>query len=203
MTEEESWDPIKPLVRRLTSRRIAQIWLHHTGHDTSKGYGTKTREWELDTVGILTNASGDESEDDGDEAATKIQLEFTKKRLCTPANFKQFATKILTCSEDGFTFEDGKKRPPGKTRDVVLSRAYVDTYLRLAADCEKSPGFDGAPVRKVSTDAIRDELKVRGFLEKDDRGQVTGKARKDFHKVKQALLARGDFVEKDDFVWKK
>jgi hypothetical protein len=29
---------------------IAQVWLHDTGHDTTKGFGTKTREWEMDTV---------------------------------------------------------------------------------------------------------------------------------------------------------
>ena len=55
MADEESWEPIKPMVRWLSERRIAQIWLHHTGHETSKGYGTKTREWEMDTVVSLTN----------------------------------------------------------------------------------------------------------------------------------------------------
>jgi RecA-family ATPase len=43
MAEEESWEPVKHLMRRISSRRSAQIWLHHTGHDTSKSFGTKTR----------------------------------------------------------------------------------------------------------------------------------------------------------------
>ena len=54
MGEEDSWAPIKDLVRQISSRRIAQIWLHHTGHDASRGYGTKTREWEMDTVMMLS-----------------------------------------------------------------------------------------------------------------------------------------------------
>ena len=44
MSEEESWAPVKALVRKISGRRVAQIWLHHTGHDNSKGFGTKTRE---------------------------------------------------------------------------------------------------------------------------------------------------------------
>ena len=46
MSDEESWKPTKHLVRRVTGRKIGQIWLHHTGHDGTKGFGTKTREWE-------------------------------------------------------------------------------------------------------------------------------------------------------------
>jgi RecA-family ATPase len=37
MSEEESWTPIKLPMRKLSRRRIAQVWLHHTGHDT-KGF---------------------------------------------------------------------------------------------------------------------------------------------------------------------
>ena len=54
MGEEESWAPVKLLIGKITSKRIGQIWLHHTGHDTSKSFGTKTREWEMDTVVKLT-----------------------------------------------------------------------------------------------------------------------------------------------------
>ena len=50
MSEEESWAPVKLLTRQLSGRRIAQVWLHHAGHDATKGFGTKTREWEMDTV---------------------------------------------------------------------------------------------------------------------------------------------------------
>src|SRR5580704_467484 len=56
MAEEESWAPAKLLIRKISSKRIGQVWLHHTGHDASKGFGTKTREWELDTVASLTAA---------------------------------------------------------------------------------------------------------------------------------------------------
>jgi hypothetical protein len=54
MKEEDAWRDTMPLIKALTKRRIGQLWLHHTGHDTSRGYGTKTREWQLDLVMHLT-----------------------------------------------------------------------------------------------------------------------------------------------------
>ena len=63
MSEEESWAPVKLLMRQLSARRVAQIWLHHAGHDATKGFGTKTREWEMDTVIALLKA--DPEKDDG------------------------------------------------------------------------------------------------------------------------------------------
>jgi RecA-family ATPase len=40
MKEEDSWQAMKGFVKSLTKRRIGQLWLHHTGHDKSRGYGT-------------------------------------------------------------------------------------------------------------------------------------------------------------------
>src|SRR4029077_9529894 len=75
MGEAERRAAVKHPVRNLTARRIAQIWLHHTGHDVSKGFGTKTREWEMDTVAKLNFA---------DESHEAFTMEFTKARLRTP-----------------------------------------------------------------------------------------------------------------------
>jgi hypothetical protein len=61
-----------PLIRQLSSRRIAQGWLHHTGHDTNKGFGTKTSQWEMDTVAMMTKK---ENPDDG-----SLLLDFRKAR---------------------------------------------------------------------------------------------------------------------------
>jgi RecA-family ATPase len=91
MSEEESWAPVKVLVRKISSRRIAQIWLHHTGHDTTKGFGTKTREWEMDTVVALTKAL----EDDG-----TIAMEFKKARLRTSENREQFDPRSIRLEAD-------------------------------------------------------------------------------------------------------
>ncbi|MFL5337463.1 MAG: AAA family ATPase [Geminicoccaceae bacterium] len=56
MKEEQPWTDTMPLVKALTRRRIAQIWIDHTGHNTGQLYGTKTKEWQFDAVALLTKA---------------------------------------------------------------------------------------------------------------------------------------------------
>ena len=48
--------------RLLTKRNVGQIWVHHTGHNEARGYGTKTREWQMDSVVHLEAAKRDETE---------------------------------------------------------------------------------------------------------------------------------------------
>src|SRR5262249_55438093 len=48
--DEEGWRQTMPFVLRLTRQNIGQFWLHHTGRDASRGYGTKVREWQMDNV---------------------------------------------------------------------------------------------------------------------------------------------------------
>ena len=130
MSEEESWAPVKDLVRQISSRRIAQVWLHHTGHDASKGYGTKTREWEMETVAMLSRLG-----DDGEEnELAAFQLEFKKARLKTPKNFRQFNPKIVHLGDDGFTFSEGEAPRGGKPKSElsIVRKAFVETYMRLA-----------------------------------------------------------------------
>ncbi len=127
MGEEESWAPVKHLARKLTSRRMAQIWLHHTGHDKTKGFGTKTKEWEMDTVAKLNFA---------DESHEAFTMEFTKARLRTPANAHEFKPRTISLGPDGWLSEPLRGAPGTgrKSEDVVtVKRAIVETYERLAA----------------------------------------------------------------------
>jgi hypothetical protein len=50
MKDEDAWRDTLPLINNLTKQGVGQIWVHHTGHDATRGYGTKTREWRMDTV---------------------------------------------------------------------------------------------------------------------------------------------------------
>jgi hypothetical protein len=195
MSEEESWAPVKVLVRKISSRRIAQIWLHHTGHDTTKGFGTKTREWEMDTVVALTKAL----EDDG-----TIAMEFKKARLRTPENREQFDPRSIRLEADGWASEGMAKASSGKRSSEVeqIARAILAAYDRLADAVEASSGFDGKLVRKVQSDAVREEVKSRGFLDKTEGGGVTSTSRSHYNRAKTNLLARGTLTEKNDLMWR-
>jgi hypothetical protein len=129
MSEEESWAPIKAMIRKISGRRVAQIWLHHTGHDPSKGFGTKTREWEMDTVVSLTD-------DDG-----SILMEFKKARLRKPETREQFEPKKIACNADGWAIVGGaaKRRGPRSDNGDILRNAIMDAYRRLADGADTMP----------------------------------------------------------------
>ena len=166
MSEEESWAPVKLLIRKISGRRIAQIWLHHTGHDPSKGFGTKTREWEMDTVLSLTSAENDQG----------VSMDFRKARLRTPQTADQFKSRIIVRDETGWTALGGNIAAGANDRKTDIDKlkiALLSAYDRLAESAATSPGLDGAPVLKVAVDRLRDELKSRGFLECKNSGGLT------------------------------
>jgi hypothetical protein len=100
MKEEESWKPVLPWIRELTRRKIGQIWIHHTGLNEDHGYGTSTREWQLDTVILLERV-----EQPGADIA--FQLTFTKTRERTPNNRTDFEPALITLADDTWTSERG------------------------------------------------------------------------------------------------
>ena len=93
MKEELPWTETMPLVQALTSKRIAQVWVDHTGHDTSKIYGTKTKEWQFDAVALMSKV-----ERPGLDIA--FSLEFSKARRRKPSNRADFAKTTFTVQDD-------------------------------------------------------------------------------------------------------
>jgi hypothetical protein len=193
MGEEESWAPVKHLARKLTRRRLAQIWLHHTGHDKTKGFGTKTKEWEMDTVAKLNFA---------DESHEAFTMEFTKARLRTPANAPEFKPRTISLGPDGWISEPLRGAPGRKSEDVVMvKRAIIETYDRLAGEVAETADGEGKPVRKVETSTLRDEVKSRGWLDTKETGGLTDSARKIFQRAKSDLLAGSRYVESEGWFW--
>jgi hypothetical protein len=195
MAEEESWAPAKLLIRKISSKRIGQVWLHHTGHDTSKGFGTKTREWELDTVISLTAS----------EDGPGVLVNFKKARLRTPKTADDFQSRMIVRGENGWSAtgaEITKPSPGRQSEQSGLKIAILSAYDRLADTVSTSAGHDGAPVRKISVERLRDEVKSRGFLESKDTGGLTTTARSHFHRAKAGLLSSRRLFEESGFVWK-
>jgi hypothetical protein len=90
-----------------------------------------------------------------------------------------------------------------RSDDVAkIKRALVEAYDRLADGVEKTPGFDGKPVKKVETSKLRDAVRSRGFLETDDAGNITSAARKHFHRAKTDILASRRFIEEGGKFWR-
>ena len=98
MKEEEGWRQTLPLVTSLTKRGIAQVWLDHTGHDETRGYGTKTREWRMDNVIHLTTVERPDSD-------VSFRLEFRKARTRTPEMRRDFQDATIALVNDEWTVD--------------------------------------------------------------------------------------------------
>ena len=198
MAEEECGHRSKDFVREISSKRIAQVWLHHTGHDASKGFGTKTREWEMDVVAMLSKL-----EESDDEPSAAFQLEFTKARMKTPDNYRQFAARVVRSTPEGFTSEDAPaKGSKANNEQDIVRRRFLTAYDELSDGVTPSQGFDGAPVHKVSTNALRDWLKNRGFLDTTEKGHLTATSKSQFRRAKNQLLDKGGFAEEGAQIWR-
>lgn len=105
MAEEEPWKEILPWTFSLTQCGIGQIWVHHTGHDKSRGYGTSTRAWQMDADILL-----EEIERPGTDIAFK--LKFLKARERMPDNRADFETMIITLERGRWLWEPIKEGKP-------------------------------------------------------------------------------------------
>lgn len=115
MKEEESWRDIKQFVFWLTKERIGQLWFHHTGLDKSRAYGTKTREWIMDTVMV-----GESHEEDH----VKVDVKFPKARRRKPSNASDFKPVLVELLDRAWTRGEVKSSTggrPNKSDEIALS----------------------------------------------------------------------------------
>jgi hypothetical protein len=130
MREEEPWTDTLPLIRELTRRRVAQIWIDHAGHDAARIYGTKTKEWHLDAVAILTKV-----ERPGSEIA--FMLDFTKARRRRPDNRGDFEAVTLVLENDQWRVE-GAQRVQIGARLSPMARQFHRALLDALAVSARS-----------------------------------------------------------------
>jgi hypothetical protein len=118
--DELAWSAVLDLVSQLTVMRIGQLWLDHTGHNNDRQYGSSTKAWRFDAVGVMAPIrEDDQTEDDGPGGATGFTLSFDhpgKARRRTPENWKQFQPMTVRLLDDEWIWEplsDAKKQGKG------------------------------------------------------------------------------------------
>jgi hypothetical protein len=105
MKEEEPWQQTLPLVLGITALGKAQIWLDHTGHNSDRQYGTSTKGWFFDAIGVMLRPQ------DGKigERETCFELSFDpptgKARNRDPDRWADFAPHRIRLTTDGWTSE--------------------------------------------------------------------------------------------------
>ena len=92
LREETTWRALVPLGRGLSGKKIGQLWLHHTGHDKSRAYGSRVFTWQMDAEAI-----GEAVTDNG--ADVSVKLTWKKSRRRAAANRADFATVTIKLAD--------------------------------------------------------------------------------------------------------
>jgi hypothetical protein len=184
MKEEEPWQQTLPLVWDLTRRNIGQLWVHHTGHDTSRGYGTKTREWGMDTVAHLTAAKRPDTD-------VSFVLKFIKARERTPLNRLDFQEVTVALINDRWI---GSAAAIGKMKIEPLATKFLEA-LRDAT-IGSAAKMHGCPA--ASLDLWRAECVKRGLIDPTTKRHT---ARSMFSKYKLKLIAANWIACNDTTAW--
>jgi AAA domain len=193
MKDEEPWQQTLPWARELTSRNIGQIWVHHTGHDETRSYGTKTREWQLDVVMMM----------EGDPSATPLtfELKFTKARERGPDNRFDFEPAIITLDNDRWTStreiqakgqRHAKGRQQAKDRALELLKDQITRHGTIPPACQYIP----PDTRAVPLSQWRSACEL-GCISDGD----TGAKRKAFYRSAKNLLELEFIGMHDPWVW--
>jgi hypothetical protein len=173
------------LVRALTKRRIGQLWMHHTGHDASRGYGTKTREWQLDLVMHLTKAERPDTD-------VSFTLSFPKARERTPNNREDFSEVNIALVDGEWVSElatSDKQQPP------PLALKFFEA-LRAAAAKSSVTHISGYPI--ASLDEWQTQCKERGLIDPEAKPDS---ARGVFSKYKLALITANWIEANTEAAW--
>jgi AAA domain len=115
---------------------------------------------------------------------------------------REVSTLVVETVEPGAA--EGAKQDKRKAIDILRDE-FIAAYDRLADFAPKSLGLDNrSSVLKVKVDAVRDELKNRGFLETKETGGITDTARSQFQRVKTELAKTkgGKFAEDKGLIWR-
>jgi hypothetical protein len=182
--EEEGWQRALPLVNALTKRGIGQMWINHTGHDKSRGYGTSTREWRMDTVIHLT----EEKRADTD---VSFRLEFHKARERTPETRRDFEDVTIALVDDEWTCSAATARR-GKPSPMELK--FLQALRDVFASGEVVPFQTWKAVKVASW---RAECVRLGLLDPDK----SHSARTLFAKYRRELVAHNLVGCDNDLAW--
>ncbi len=185
MKDEAQWQDTLPWIRSLTRRGIGQIWGHHTGHDESRAYGSKAREWQLDTSILI------ERDDSGADLA--FRLKFTKARERRSDNRADFEPAAIALVDDEWVSD---RITAAATRHISpLASKFLQALVNALAE---HGDLRGRSVPSVSLDKWRSECARQGLI---DPLEKRDSARALFNRYRRELVAAERVVCDHDLAW--
>jgi RecA-family ATPase len=191
MKEEDGWRNTLSWAKSLTKRSIGQVWVHHTGHDETHSYGTKTREWQLDTVMLLERLEGIAESD------IAFRINFIKARERAPHNRADFEPVTIRLESDQWQVErtTAKARPKKKASPAAL-KFYAALLDALAAAGQVRNQSAGRV--SVTMDQWKAECHRLGLI---DPNAPDNRQRASFSKYRLELLSADRVACNGEFGW--
>jgi hypothetical protein len=192
--EDETWAPMLPWIRDLTRGKVGQLWLHHTGLASDRGYGDKTREWQFDTVAIMkvpeTPAPG---------RLVEFRLEFAKARERTLNNRADFEPVEIWLDENNMwqsSVSPAKQAKQAKPPSPQARKFYEALVNALASDMRRFQGPASYP--SVTKNQWKEQCYQSGLI---DPEEADNRQRSLMSKYRRELIAAGLVACNGDVVW--
>jgi hypothetical protein len=175
MKDPEPWQQTIPWALSLTKRAIGQVWIHHTGHDESRSYGDKTREWQMDTVAHLDAVKRDDTD-------VSFSMAFKKARERMPATRFDFQDVKIALVNDQWEHELTQTRRPDKIAGQTASALDALRNVVGSDDATTLPGNR----RAVDREHWIAELTRLGLIDPEGKKES---ARSLFNRWRRELVA--------------
>jgi hypothetical protein len=143
--DEIPWNETLPLVSELTHMRIGQIWVDHTGHDRGRQYGSSTKAWRFDAVGLMA-ALPDEQKQEHEVAFTLSFEAPGKARRRTPNNWRDFETTTIRLNDNQWTSEAIRS---GIHRSVAKMKPSTKPFYDALMDAFSTSALPGRTTKEV------------------------------------------------------
>jgi AAA domain len=184
----EVWRNTLPLALALTKASVGQIWIHHTGHDESRGYGDNSRLWQLDTVGHLDRIERPDTD-------VSFSLSFkAKARERTPANRFDFQDVKIALVNDQWEYEPTERRRSDKISPQTQKALEALQNVLAGDQFTMLPGNRKA----AEKDHWLAELMLRGMIDPEARPDS---ARNLFNRWRRELMAANRIASEEKFSW--
>jgi hypothetical protein len=185
-SDEEPWGLTLPLVLAITALGIAQVWLDHTGWVTSRQFGSSTKAWFFDVVGMLLRPEKIILS----EHETCFDLSFEppggKARNRCSENWNDYAPHHIRLTQDGWVSEKlvaAEAASRAEDRRLGKLDAEKRKLLRIIHNMlaeglgeETSPQPEMAPVTALRRTLLRERCIREGWhYEHHVRTELEGK----------------------------
>jgi hypothetical protein len=172
LRESLTWLQTLPWIKSLTKQNIGQIWIHHTGINEERGYGDKTKEWQLDTVMFLERVENNLTD-------VSFRLQFHKARERTPATRADFRSVKIALVDNQWTCDGANISKPNKVSPTALR--FLDALNNVLASSNTTDGR-----RAATSEAWKAECVRLGLIDKDAKPDS---ARSLFSKYRRELVS--------------